>query len=166
MRAAGPQDRLGLEVGESGPRLRSLPILHPGRSQNTCLARLMDGPGMALFASRVRHSSCLTALQVTLVSTFKAGSTEEWSDHLTRPQRNVLPASHRHSDCTHTGEGEEGTGGRRWQRTCSWAVLAWPSFPRGHWTPRPLGTEPGDKTTSNPRPVPCAATAPPLLVQL
>ena len=47
----------------------------------------MDGPGMALFAARVRCSSCLTALQVTLVRTCKTGSAEEWRIHLTRPQR-------------------------------------------------------------------------------
>lgn len=70
-----------------GPRLHSLPIFHPGRSPNTCQAELMDRPGMALFTARVRGSSCLTAPQVTLVGSFKAGSTEEWSVHLTLPQR-------------------------------------------------------------------------------
>lgn len=74
-RASG-QIRSGGWVNK-GPRLRSLPIFHPGRSQNTCQAMLIDGPGMALLAARVRHSSCLTALQVTLGSTFKAGSAEE-----------------------------------------------------------------------------------------
>ena len=74
----------------SGSRSSS-PIFHPGRSQNTCLAKLMDGPGMALFAARVRHSSCLTALQVTLVRTFKAGSAQLGGGALGRlaPEREV-----------------------------------------------------------------------------
>ena len=72
---ASGQIRFGVRVSE-GPRLHSLPIFHPVRSQNSCQHKLMDGPGMALCAARVRPGGCLTALQVTPVSTCKAGSTE------------------------------------------------------------------------------------------